>query len=182
MDLSEYQRKAARTIPKDEMSALLTNFCLGLSGESGELIDHFKKLLFHGHALDREYVEKELGDLLWYIAGISSVLSLDLSVIGDINIDKLAKRYPEGFSQKHSRDREDKVNSQDIMGQRKEAVYELAGSVNTTVAEGDYIVGAFVEIDQLFLEKEDGSGFRVSLGPLTKQEIKGVKARLGIED
>ena len=108
MKLSEYQRRASRTIPKDqEVSSLLTNFCMGLSGEGGELIDHFKKVLFHGHNLDKEYVEKELGDLLWYIAAISSTLKLDLSVIGDINIDKLERRYPDGFSQQKSQNRED---------------------------------------------------------------------------
>ena len=108
MELSEYQRLAARTLPKEETTTLLTNFCLGLAGESGEMIDHVKKAVFHGHPLDKQYLEKELGDLLWYIAGISSALSLDLSAIGDINIDKLAKRYPDGFSQYRSQNREER--------------------------------------------------------------------------
>lgn len=108
MDLSEYQRLAARTLPKDEeKSSLLTNFCMGLAGESGELIDHVKKAVFHGHTLDKDYLQKELGDLLWYIAGISSTLNLDLSAVGDINIDKLRKRYPEGFDRCRSRNREE---------------------------------------------------------------------------
>ena len=106
MELSEYQRLASRTLPEGETATLLTNFCLGLAGESGEMIDHIKKVVFHGHSIDKEYLEKELGDLLWYIAGISSALDLDLSTIGDINIDKLAKRYPDGFSQNRSRNRE----------------------------------------------------------------------------
>ena len=74
------------------------------------------------------------------------------------------------------------MNNQDIIGQRKEAAYEIAGSINTTVAEGDYLTGAFVDVDQVFLEKQDGSGFRVSLGPMTKQDIKQLKIRLGIEE
>ena len=74
------------------------------------------------------------------------------------------------------------MNNQDIIGQRKEAVYEIAGAINTTVMEGDYLVGAFVDVDQVFLEKQDGSGFRVSLGPMTKQDIKQLKIRLGIEE
>ena len=87
MELTRYQKLAARTIPQGGSHVRnLLNFCLGLSGESGELIDHVKKAVFHGHDLNQEYLAKELGDILWYLAGISSVLKLDFSVIGDITV------------------------------------------------------------------------------------------------
>lgn len=74
------------------------------------------------------------------------------------------------------------MNSQDIMSERKEAAYELAGAVNTSAREGDFIVGALVDFDQVFLERSDGSGFRVSLGPVNKAELNRIKSRLGMKE
>jgi len=182
MNLSEYQRLAARTIPVEEIDSLLTNFCLGLAGEGGELIDHVKKAVFHKHALDKDYLAKELGDLLWYIAGISSILKLDLSDIGDINIDKLKRRYPNGFTTHHSVHREEELDINDMIKKRQVALLEIIGSVNTTVTEGDAVVGAFLDIDQGYVELEDGSGYRMSMGPVTKSEMRSVKKRLNLEE
>ena len=182
MDLSDYQKQAARTIPTEEVNTLLTNFCLGLAGEAGELIDHVKKVVFHGHSLDEKYLSKELGDLLWYIAGLSSILKLDLSVIGDINIDKLKRRYPDGFNKHHSQNRGEELDASDMMTRRKEAAYEVIGAVNTSVREGDKLVGGFVDIDQAFLECSDGTGYRLSFGPMTGPELRALKKRLGMED
>lgn len=182
MDLNEYQKLAARTIPKDEVATLLTNFCLGLAGESGELIDHVKKVVFHGHDLDKEYLSKELGDILWYIAGVSSILKLDLSVISDINIDKLKRRYPSGFTTHHSRNREDPLNEEDIISNRREAAMAVVSAINTHAQQGDRVVGALVDIDQAFLECSDGSGYRLSLGPMSVAELASLKRRLNLEE
>ncbi len=57
-----------------------------------------KKAAYHGHALDVEAMAKELGYLQWYIAGMASCLGLSLSAIQEANIEKLRRRYPEGFS------------------------------------------------------------------------------------
>ena len=81
------------------------NFCLGLVGESGELIDHIKKHLFHGHDIDNDYVSKEIGDMQWYMNAIASCLNLSMNNILQENIDKLLKRYPEGFSEERSKNR-----------------------------------------------------------------------------
>ena len=103
MKFSEYQSQSARTMPKHmEKKDTLTNMCLGLAGESGELIDHIKKACFHGHEINHTYIEKELGDILWYIAGLASALDIDLDEAAQGNIDKLKARYPEGFSKEAS--------------------------------------------------------------------------------
>lgn len=61
-----YASLAMRTCPEGvdrlEMGAM------GLLGESGELMDLFKKNRFQGHALNRADVLEELGDVLWYAA------------------------------------------------------------------------------------------------------------------
>lgn len=100
MKFSEYQADARRTLTIDpeRLPHLLAVMGLGLAGESGEVIEHIKKHLGHGHDLDRLKVRKELGDVLWYVAAIASLCGLDLDDIAQGNIDKLKVRYPEGFS------------------------------------------------------------------------------------
>lgn len=51
----------------DDNSLRILHGLMGLNGEAGEAIDIFKKHLFQGHALDREHLAKELGDVIWYL-------------------------------------------------------------------------------------------------------------------
>ena len=75
---------------------------MGLCGESGEAIDIVKKWLAQGHELDRDKLAKELGDIAWYLAETAYALDLPLEDILRGNIEKLKKRYPEGFSSEKS--------------------------------------------------------------------------------
>jgi NTP pyrophosphatase (non-canonical NTP hydrolase) len=101
-----YQNMALRTARADEEpeKALLIR-TLGLTGEAGEVADYVKKCAGHGHPLDKSVIEKELGDVLWYVAALAHNLGLDMAGIARKNIDKLKKRYPEGFSEDASRNR-----------------------------------------------------------------------------
>ena len=56
-----------------------------------------KKHLFQGHELDTEHMAKELGDVAWYIAVSAHAIGYDLETILQMNVDKLRKRYPDGF-------------------------------------------------------------------------------------
>ena len=76
---------------------MLINGVMGLCGESGEAIDIVKKWLAQGHALDKEKLAKELGDICWYLAETATALGYELEDIMAANIEKLKKRYPEGF-------------------------------------------------------------------------------------
>lgn len=73
------------------------NACLGLSGEVGELNDMIKKWIFHMSEIDREHLKKEAGDICWYIALFCHSMNFSLEEIMEKNIEKLRKRYPEGF-------------------------------------------------------------------------------------
>lgn len=75
---------------------------LGLAGEAGEFANLVKKMTAHGHAYDTESLKDELGDVLWYLAEAATASGLDLDEIARENVDKLLKRYPEGFSQENS--------------------------------------------------------------------------------
>lgn len=86
-------------MPKEDT---LINSVMGLCGEAGEAIDHIKKVRFHGHELNRDYMCKELGDIAWYLAECAWALELSLEEIFQRNIEKLSARYPEGFSKDRS--------------------------------------------------------------------------------
>ncbi len=99
MTANEYQALAMRTLnPELTEQEILLNAVMGLCGESGEVIDHVKKHLCHGHALNKEELVKELGDVAWYLAEAATALGVSLEDILKGNIEKLKRRYPEGFS------------------------------------------------------------------------------------
>ena len=83
------------------------NGVMGLAGESGECVDIVKKHLFHNHPLDREHLAKELGDVMWYIAVTAYSIDYSLDKIMRMNVEKLRKRYPDGFDPDRSRNREE---------------------------------------------------------------------------
>lgn len=99
MNLNSYQIKASRTMAKTGSKEEVAELALGLAGEAGEIADKLKKALYHGHKLNKTDMTLELGDLMWYIAGIATVLEIELNVVGHMNIEKLKKRYPKGFSE-----------------------------------------------------------------------------------
>ncbi len=99
MTINEYQKLAMVTLnPELDKKDVLINGVMGLCGESGEAIDIVKKHLAQGHELDKEKLAKELGDVAWYLAETATAIGYDLEDIFQMNIDKLKKRYPEGFS------------------------------------------------------------------------------------
>ena len=103
MTINEYQELALRTLnPQLSKKDVLINGVMGLCGESGEAIDIVKKWLAQGHELDREKLAKELGDIAWYLAETAAAIDMPLEDIFAANIEKLKKRYPQGFSSENS--------------------------------------------------------------------------------
>jgi len=106
--LHDYQRMAQRTTsPYTPAVHRLTISALGLAGESGEVVEHIKKFAGHGHPLDRDRIVNELGDVLWYVADIAACIGVSLDDVAKMNVDKLAKRYPDGFTTTASMERRD---------------------------------------------------------------------------
>ncbi len=97
----EYQKLArvthgAADAPRTEHHFAID--ALGIAGEAGEVADYIKKIVGHGHALDKAKLSKELGDVLWYCAALADDAGLSLADIATGNIEKLRARYPDGFS------------------------------------------------------------------------------------
>lgn len=91
---------------KLSLSEQILNAALGLTGEAGEVADMVKKWKFQGHQFDSKDIAKELGDICWYIALMSDSIGLSFNEILEMNIEKLKKRYPEGFSAERSINRD----------------------------------------------------------------------------
>lgn len=180
MTPAQYVTGVRRTLPDIPVEDLLDMIQCGLYGESGEVIDIYKKMKYHDHPANPDKIEEEVGDLLWYLFAnfavamrtdlgseydwqsglelvsfcqrtdrksefdwmataqlvwscisdlssrdfesrvtathvdyllsqldrLASLAGSDLERIAQKNIDKLHKRYPEGFSSEASRNRE----------------------------------------------------------------------------
>lgn len=106
MTFEEYQTNVTRTMNSHDPQEL-QNYLFGIVGEVGELINHLKKYLHHGHDLNLIHTQEEIGDCLWYLSAIAAKLQLSMDDIAIDNIIKLEQRYPTGFSQTASIERKD---------------------------------------------------------------------------
>lgn len=92
MNFDEYQQIAKSTAIYPVKSKLIYP-ALGLAGEAGEVAEKIKKKIRDGETDNFEQeLAKELGDVLWYISAIASDLGYDLSLIAQMNINKLQSR------------------------------------------------------------------------------------------
>lgn len=108
MEGKEYQKLAMKTLnPSLTKKDMLVNGVMGLNGESGEVIDIVKKHMFQGHELDKDKIKKELGDVMWYVAEVCEALNLSLDEVMEGNIEKLAKRFKDGFTVNESINRKE---------------------------------------------------------------------------
>lgn len=106
MTLNAFQLETMRTASMGRTPEwALAIFGLGIGGEAGEVQDLVKKHLGHGHPLDKEKLVKELGDVLWYVAAIADQAGVSLEMVAQVNVEKLRKRYPNGFSSEASLNR-----------------------------------------------------------------------------
>lgn len=102
MHFQEYQKKASSTAIYPEHLKVLYPV-IGLAGEVGEVSEKIKKVFrdkngeFSEEA--KEEIQKELGDVLWYLAAISSDLEISLGEAATQNIEKLFSRKERGVLQ-----------------------------------------------------------------------------------
>ena len=95
-DFVAYEKAASRTInPSLDANGRLIDAAAGLSEEAGEVLSLVRKHLYQGRELDRERLEKELGDVLWCLAMTARAAGLSLDSIAAANIRKLEERHPD---------------------------------------------------------------------------------------
>ncbi len=97
-EINEYQKWTETTAayPKDKEFEYLT---LGLASEAGEVAGKVKKIIRDKNSVlsdeDKGELGKELGDVCWYLARLTTYFDLDLSDIFEANQYKLEKRKAE---------------------------------------------------------------------------------------
>jgi NTP pyrophosphatase (non-canonical NTP hydrolase) len=99
MTLEEYEQLTKRTrnesLTPDQR---LLDAAAGLAEEAGEVLGLVRKHAFMGHELDRTRVTTELGDALWCLTTTAGALGVSLEDVARANIAKLRRRYPDGYS------------------------------------------------------------------------------------
>ena len=102
MNLKEYQelcKKTAREFDNEE-KAIFT-WGLGITGEAGDIASCIKKTFVHDNNQE-EGIKENLGDVFWYAAMICNFFNWNMEEVLENNIEKLKKRYPNGFTIKNA--------------------------------------------------------------------------------
>ena len=98
--LKEYQKFVSKGILEaTKEREPVVAFALGLTGETGEVVDDIKKRIFHGRDIPLEHTAEEIGDVMWYVANICNVYGFNLEDILKQNMEKLRKRYPDKYEE-----------------------------------------------------------------------------------
>lgn len=93
--------------PEDQLGRMV-HASMGIAGEAGEVIDAVKKTWIYGKPLDRENILEECGDLMFYISALLHECGHTMEDAMLHNIDKLKKRYPDGYTDQNAIERKDK--------------------------------------------------------------------------
>ena len=100
MNLNEYQQKSRKTAGYPAIGHPVIYPTLGLVNEAGEVAGKIKKVFRDkGGQINEETksaLKAELGDVLWYLAQISTELGLSLDEVAEYNIQKLYSRLERG--------------------------------------------------------------------------------------
>jgi NTP pyrophosphatase (non-canonical NTP hydrolase) len=89
MLIEEYQELAFKTALETAKNPAY--MIANLTAEAGEVAGKYAKWIRDG-VLDEEGMQKEAGDVLWQIAGLSTVMGWSLADIARQNLQKLAAR------------------------------------------------------------------------------------------
>lgn len=104
MTIDDYSQTAITTLTSGhdfgDISAELLAQVLGLVGESGEVAEKFKKIVRDKEGViseeDRQELVKELGDILWYVNAVATLLGSSLDEVATKNIEKVLSRKERG--------------------------------------------------------------------------------------
>lgn len=96
--LKEYQKLCKLTAKKfDTSEKEILTWGLGIAGEAGDVASCIKKTFVHNND-QRTGIKENIGDTLWYVAMICNFFGWDMQEILNENLEKLKKRYPNGFT------------------------------------------------------------------------------------
>ncbi len=109
LDVSNFPKSEENTFKVENVKMQnLLHFIIGQTTESIELLELVNKTYYEGRELDEANLQEELGDGLWYQAGIIREMKYDIEFLMDKNIEKLhKKRYKNAvFTQEEAENRD----------------------------------------------------------------------------
>ena len=96
MTFEEYQKLAKKTALYPVIGQSFVYPVLGLAGEAGEMANKIKKIFRDDNGVlteeRKKEISKELGDILWYVAQVSTELGISLDEVAVSNIEMLKSR------------------------------------------------------------------------------------------
>lgn len=101
MTFDEYQKQALTTAINNKDPLMdKTIWAMGISGEAGEVLEKWKKIVAYKDGEiseeDKLEIKKELGDVVWYVALLADSLDLSFDDVMQLNLSKLADRKKRG--------------------------------------------------------------------------------------
>ena len=106
-----YSMKGGEVIDQEIDMARLMTALIGMLAESGEFAEVLKKKVFQSDSKFKSdeifHMKRELGDVLWYWCQGCIALGFTPQEVMRENINKLEKRYPNGFEVIRSEVREE---------------------------------------------------------------------------
>lgn len=117
----------------------LNHSVAGMVAEVGEASTLLQKVVYHGKPFDegmRTKLIEEYGDILWYLAEGVSVLGLNLEDVASANVAKLARRYPERYSDWHA-DRDNRDTEAELQATKEKWLGAVGLSEVVELSEDD---------------------------------------------
>jgi NTP pyrophosphatase (non-canonical NTP hydrolase) len=100
MNFTDYQSKSRKTAKYPAIGHPVIYPTLGLANEAGEVAGKIKKIFRDKSGVingeDRDALQGELGDVLWYLVQVCTELGLSLDEVAEHNIEKLYSRLERG--------------------------------------------------------------------------------------
>ena len=102
MEFNEYQKRASTTADFTGRPGEypLMYSCMGLAGETGEVIEKVKKVMRNNGGKmteeQREAIKQEIGDVLWYLSQVARFCDIAFDDAAKANVEKLADRRARG--------------------------------------------------------------------------------------
>ena len=103
LDLKSYQLLCKATAKKFESAEKeILTWGLGIAWEAGDVASCIKKTFAHDND-QKSGIRENIGDALWYAAMICNFFNWNMQEILDENIEKLKKRFPNGFTTQNAK-------------------------------------------------------------------------------
>lgn len=113
VDYKKYAWKGFCENPTNKKILDLLHMSMGYTSEAAEVQDTLKKFVFHSKEYDKSSLLDEIGDSVWYLFNMITLLDINFKDVLISNMIKLDSRYPNGreknyFLNKRNKEQEKK--------------------------------------------------------------------------